>query len=201
MTGGQKYPFPYGYNLAGALTSETYPSGRVVTTGFDAANRVASVGGALSGVTTAYVSNMSYWPHGAPYYFTYGNGLWRVAAYNARLQPLETYDALNNQNDAAHMLLATCPNWNGSNASGGAVYSLCPSWNGTTNNGNLAGLNIVQGTSRFAQTYSYDGVNRLLTASDSGGWAQQYNYDQYGNMWLPSSSGVTAYGPMPTANI
>jgi YD repeat-containing protein len=30
---GQTYAFSYTYNLAGGLTSETYPSGRVVTTG------------------------------------------------------------------------------------------------------------------------------------------------------------------------
>jgi YD repeat-containing protein len=34
-TAGQSYGFSYSYNLAGALTSETYPSGRVVTTGYD----------------------------------------------------------------------------------------------------------------------------------------------------------------------
>ncbi len=41
---GLTYGFTYTYNLAGALTSETYPSGRVVTTGYDAANRPTTVG-------------------------------------------------------------------------------------------------------------------------------------------------------------
>jgi YD repeat-containing protein len=37
MTAGQSYNFSYTYNLAGALTSETYPSGRVVTSRYDGA--------------------------------------------------------------------------------------------------------------------------------------------------------------------
>ncbi len=36
---GQTYSFRYSYNLAGALTSETYPSGRVITNSYDGANR------------------------------------------------------------------------------------------------------------------------------------------------------------------
>lgn len=35
-TGGQTYPFSdYKYNRAGALTSLTYPSGRIVNTSYD----------------------------------------------------------------------------------------------------------------------------------------------------------------------
>ncbi|HEY7304654.1 MAG TPA: hypothetical protein VH601_11090, partial [Bryobacteraceae bacterium] len=43
VTASQTYSFAYAYNLAGALTSETYPSGREVTTGYDGANRVNAV--------------------------------------------------------------------------------------------------------------------------------------------------------------
>jgi YD repeat-containing protein len=40
MTAGQTHSFEnYSYNLAGALTSETYPSGRVISYSYDAANR------------------------------------------------------------------------------------------------------------------------------------------------------------------
>jgi uncharacterized protein RhaS with RHS repeats len=40
------YNFTYAYNLAGSLTSETYPSGRVITTKYDGANRPFQVLGA-----------------------------------------------------------------------------------------------------------------------------------------------------------
>jgi hypothetical protein len=39
----------------------------------------------------------------------------------------------------------------------------------------------------FSQTFGYDGVNRLTSASETGGWSQSYGYDQYGNMWMPSN--------------
>ena len=42
--------FGFGYNLAGVLTSETYPSG---------------LSGTLAGQGKNYVSEVTYWPHGA----------------------------------------------------------------------------------------------------------------------------------------
>ena len=36
-------PFVYGYNLAGAMTAEQYPSGRVVKTTYDSAGRATGV--------------------------------------------------------------------------------------------------------------------------------------------------------------
>jgi len=70
----QTYSFSYGYNLASALTSETYPSGRTVVTGYDAANRTAWVQGTASAATTKYVGDggnttrwTSYSAHGEPY--------------------------------------------------------------------------------------------------------------------------------------
>jgi YD repeat-containing protein len=43
VTDGQTYVMSYGYNLAGGRTSMTYPSGRVITTGYDDAGRLAGV--------------------------------------------------------------------------------------------------------------------------------------------------------------
>jgi len=45
QTGGQTYSFSYTYNLAGAMTSETYPSGRMVSTSYDGVNRAQGVSG------------------------------------------------------------------------------------------------------------------------------------------------------------
>src|SRR5579864_2043287 len=45
--------FSYVYNLAGGLETETYPSGRSVTTCYDGANRVAAVTGKSSPSATA----------------------------------------------------------------------------------------------------------------------------------------------------
>ena len=65
----------------------------------------------------------------------------------------------------------------------------------TTNNGNVT--QIVINTSQqsapvtsFTQTYAYDTMNRIISASDTGPWTQTFNYDQFGNMWSPSYSGL-----------
>ena len=51
--GTQTYTFPnYGFNLADRLTSITYPSGRVITTGYDLAGRRSAV----SSGATAYAT-------------------------------------------------------------------------------------------------------------------------------------------------
>jgi|GEM_PF-3038403 len=98
VTNGQTYTFSnYSYNLAGTLTSETYPSGRVVTNAYDGANRLQSVSGKLNNVTTAYVSGMTYWPHGALSQYTRGNGLWSIATYNSRLQPVQMNEEFNSK--------------------------------------------------------------------------------------------------------
>ncbi len=76
---GQTYTFSnYKYDLAGGLISETYPSGRVLTTAYDGAERPITVTGQpTSGSATTYVQPISnspeYWPHGAPYAYQYAN--------------------------------------------------------------------------------------------------------------------------------
>ena len=42
-TDGQAYTMSYAYNRAGAIISQTYPSGRIVTTDYDGAGRIAGV--------------------------------------------------------------------------------------------------------------------------------------------------------------
>jgi YD repeat-containing protein len=69
LTSDEAYNFSYTYDLAGSLASETYPSRRVVTTGYDAANRPSWVNGNLAGQQAAYASGVSYAPHGAPNFF------------------------------------------------------------------------------------------------------------------------------------
>ena len=73
-------------------------------------------------------------------------------------------------------------------------------------NGNLSsvtegyGSNIpVAGLNWFSQNYTYDGVNRLATASDTGGWSRTFSYDPYGNLAAAAGSGNTI--SLPSANV
>jgi YD repeat-containing protein len=109
QTMGQTYAFAYTYNLTGALTSETYPSGRVVTTGYDGVNREKSVTGQYVGVGTNYVSGTSYAPQGALSAMTYGNTLARSYTYDNRLRPSGLWDAVNN--NPGSVLFSMGPVW------------------------------------------------------------------------------------------
>ncbi len=181
VSAGQSYNFVYGYNLAGALTSEIYPSGRVITTGYDLTNRANQV----SDPSGNYVSAVGYTPQGALGSFVYGNNLARVFQYNSRLQMVSAWDAVGNSSNAY-------------------LFMLYPNWGSTTNNGNLIGAQTYEGgpgpqssLTFFNEAFAYDGANRLSWGNDTGGWERNFSYDPYGNMSLTANSGVPLYGTTP----
>jgi len=49
-----------------------------------------------------------------------------------------------------------------------------------------------------SQTYSYDGVNRLASASEAGdyGWSENFGYDSHGNQWVDTYSGFPSLSPL-----
>ena len=161
-TEGQTYRFAYTYNRAGALASETYPSGRVVTTSYDGANRPTQLTGARNGQNQTYLAQAVYGSQGAPQSYLYGNTVGYRASYNARLQPTILTHALNNQDSSL-------------------LLRLSPNWGTTNNNGTLQSLLQENGGSSVQQSFTYDPVNRLQTATDTGGWSRRFTYDAYGN--------------------
>ncbi len=102
-TNGQTYGFSYTYNAA-SLSSETYPSGRTVTTSYDTANRVSQVAATFPANKT-YVSGITYAPHGDFASYGYGNGVGRSATYNPRLQPTAMTDSISGKPNYALQLL------------------------------------------------------------------------------------------------
>ena len=60
------------------------------------------------------------------------------------------------------------------------------------NNGNLISqsISVNESISRI-QTFTYDGVNRLESAMETGGYSQSYGYDRWSNRWVSSSSGLS----------
>jgi YD repeat-containing protein len=69
-----------------SLISETYPSGRVLLTNYDDADRLLSVANWYT--STAYVSSASYAANGAITGLTMNNGLTEARTYNRRFQPI-----------------------------------------------------------------------------------------------------------------
>ena len=156
------YRASYGYDLAGNLTSQTYPSGRTVTTIFDAAGRMSGVSGQKSGEGTKnYLSQVSYSAAGTVTQMRLGNGLWESTVFNSRLQATRI----------------------GLGASGGSisVVGLDYGYGTSANNGNVTSQTISAPGLTLTQSYGYDELNRLKTATESGVWSQTYSYDQYGN--------------------
>ncbi|MBA3352270.1 MAG: RHS repeat protein, partial [Blastocatellia bacterium] len=155
-TDGRVYPTSYSYNLSGALVSQTYPSGKVVTNFFDNVGDLWSVAGRTP--TTPYKSYASGFDYdfistGAQNKMQLGNGRWESTIFNKRLQTVQV--ALGTMQDATNLLKL---NYN---------------YGTSNNNTNLQSQTITVPTLgqdpgfTAVQTYSYDELNRLLTASES----------------------------------
>jgi RHS repeat-associated protein len=205
-TGGVTYSMPeYKYDLAGNLTSETYPSGRVVETQYDAGGRLAGVknhGGAYYAGGDPGVANnpnlIAYAAHGGVTALRLGNGLWEHTLYNERLQPYEIGLGTSSAESSKLKL----------------EYGYAPTVGGTIdptkNNGNVHSQRIsvpAEGAApaqTFAQSYTYDTLNRLESTSEVKGvsetWRQTYSYDRFGNRRLDephttkiNGAGATVY--------
>ena len=181
------YGFSYSWNLAGALTSETYPSGAVVSTGYDAANRPTLV---TNGATN-FMTVDSYAPSGGLLAYTFGNGLKRTQSFNNRLQISEITDALTSSLSNPLLDLTY-------------FYGGVTSGTTTKNNGNPTqiGIQTRQTPSSsvvgFTQTLGYDAANRIASMAESGLWSQTFGYDQYGNM-SGTSTGLTGLPALPSS--
>ena len=178
MTDGQTYSMSYGYNLAGGQTSMTYPSGRIITSEYDGAGRLAGVRDQSSGVyyagatSTDVTNRMQYAAHGAVSVMKLGNGLWEHTSFNNRLQP--TQIGL------------------GTSSADSSTMGLSYNYGTTNNNGNVQSVSYSGGGLSYTQSFGYDALNRLTTSNENSGssWSQTNGYDQYGNRWIDYGGGV-----------
>ena len=190
LTLGQLYSFSYGYNEQGSLTTQTNPSGRVLTLAYDTSNRPTSLSG--SGATTSYVSGAAYWGHGAIKSMSVGPKMTETGTYDYRLR--------------ATKIAAT--------ATSPTALTLGYTWNA---NGNLQEETIGPNSScTIPQYFYYDHVNRVQmsvespttvpaqtatacpTPTSSFTWCEQFAYDQFGNR-TPTTFNLGATPLAPTA--
>jgi len=183
----QGYSMSYAYDVSGNMTRETYPSGRVIETEYDAAGRIAGVKRQTNGTYyyaggSAGTSAMIYAAHGVVASMRLGNGRIERTTFNSRLQP--TQIALD------------------SNTVGSNTLQLDYDYGTTTNNGNVLSQTIkaqksAGGNLVLIQNYAYDALNRLSTAEELittfSQWKQTYDYDRWGNRAVRS----TSYMPQP----
>jgi YD repeat-containing protein len=118
--------------------------------------------------TTPSAGIYAYTPNGAIQQMSLGNGLAVATPYSAdRMQPQSVTATVG----------STTP------LSLGFYYCANKALTCTTNNGNL----VTQTMATLRQDYGYDKVNRLTSATETGGsseWSQTYGYDPYSNRWV-----------------
>jgi len=175
------YAFSYGYSLTDQLTQITYPAsvaypnGHTINYGLDASDRVQS---ATNASTQSNYATLNYTtdPNNT-LTITMGNGVKEQPSFNDRLQPIGLQAASSSAGSLLQLGLYPCTG---------------PATSCTTGNvGNLMAQSITLPGYSVTQTYSYDNLNRLTSAAESGsGWNQSYQYDNFGNRWVPASNGL-----------
>jgi RHS repeat-associated protein len=150
-----------------------------------------------AGGTSTGSPNIQYAPHGSPWLYAMGNGVWHASSYNLRLQVCGIQDVLGGGQT-----------WNGASCSsapitgGTSLLTATLNWGTANNNGNLQGASYVNSGPGFAtplpfaQGYTYDTVNRLTGVSDTG-YTRNFQYDAFGNMYISGSSVITPQGNAP----
>jgi YD repeat-containing protein len=184
---GTTYTTSYGYNLAGQITSITYPSGRVVAQSVDGIGRLSSV---ASGGTT-YLNGFSYNAAGKTLGFTLGNGVQASFSYNDHLQLASLrYFKSGSATDVLNL---------------GYAY-------GTNNNGQIQAVHYytAPGTedARGSEYFTYDPWSRLsaaqtgmVSASTPGTWSLQWGYDRFGNRLSQTLTGGNLSVSQPSFSI
>lgn len=169
----QSYTMTYNYNLGGALTSQQYPSGRVVNYAFDDAARLSQV----SSGSKVYANQFDYSStQGLLKQVTLGNGAVESYAYNSRLQ-VTSLDLTKSSTQLQHYDYKY------------GVYD--PGTNTldeTKNNGQIARIEgLIATVKQWQQNFAYDSLGRLDSAREFRGDNSQqsylinYDYDVFGN--------------------
>ena len=199
QTGIINYQVTASYNVAGGITSSTYPSGHTISYTFDAAGRTASFAGNLGdGTQRTYSTSITYGSNGAWTREQFGTTtpLYNKRRYNIRQQlcdmRLSTINDSDNWNRGAVVNYQTLNN-----------YGWCTS--GTDNNGDVyvqqhwvPNDDAISSYSLMQQNFAYDPLNRVWSVSEyqidpsntinTGN--QSYSYDRWGNRVISSTFGT-----------
>ena len=166
--------------MADQLTQMQYPSGRTVDYVPDAAGRITTV---KNDATQLAYATVGYTPAGGIQTLTMPK-ITETLSWNDRQQ---VYGLVAGPAGTSLLTLGLYP-------CAGNAYGCS-----TGNTGNLQSETVgIPGLS-LTQTLTYDPLSRLSAAGEgSGSWSQGYGYDQWGNRWVPSSSGYTLSPLTPT---
>lgn len=175
IVGSHTYSMSYSYNLGGALTSQVYPSQRVVNYAFDDAARLSQV----SSGATNYAHQFDYsLPTGLLKSLKFGNEAVESYVYNSRLQ-IQSLDLTRNGTQIQRY-----------NYKYGVYDPVNNTVDETRNNGQIAEIEgLIQATKQWTQRFTYDSLGRLSSAREIPGnnnqpsYVLNYDYDVFGNRY------------------
>lgn len=199
------YQTSQAYNLAGDVTTQTYPSGRTLSHNYDAAGRLADkdasnlalTGNLGDGVSRTYSRGITYSVFGgiAQEQFGTTTPIYNKLFYNSRGQLAEIRAGLT-PNDTSWQRGAILNHYSAQ------CSGMCGGPNSTQsmtdNNGNLKSQVVYVPDNdqasqhvQFTSSFTYDSLNRLLyvngqrwasaTSVTDNLWKQTYIYDRFGN--------------------
>lgn len=179
-SGPTKYKLTYGYNYAGLLTNEVYPSGRSMTYAYDDGGRLSSVGDD----STTFAGSFNYSAHGGLTSETFGNTAVHELSYNRRLQASQVKLSL-----GSTVLQQYDYGYGEFNTSSGSIDT-------SKNNGQIGKVTGTIGTTaQWNQGFSYDEPGRLANVTEHASsamttvnYSQSYTYDRYGNRFQTANS-------------
>ena len=186
-TNGVDYRTTRTYNLAGSVTSQTYPSDRTVTYTYDDAGRTAGFSGTLGdSLTRTYATGITYSPWGGLSREQFGTDI-----------PLYHKQRYTNRGQLWNMAMSTVTdeeNWNrGAIVNYYSLTNYVGGGTGTDTNGNvyvqqhwIPHNDQMSPSTMHQQNYAYDSLNRLFWVGEylNGGThtgGQAFLYDRWGN--------------------
>jgi RHS repeat-associated protein len=202
QNGAVNYQMSAAYNLSGAVTTLTYPSGHTINNTYDQVGRLATFSGNLGdgGTPRTYATGIIYSPFGGLVKEQFGTTtpIYNKLFYNSRGQLAEIRVSTSYTGP-------TDINWNRGaiiNNYSNQCWGMCSGLSMTDNNGNLKKQEVyipnddqISGYTMRWQQYDYDSLNRLNWAREvlngTEQWKQQFTYDRWGNRTI--NTGVT-YG-------
>jgi RHS repeat-associated protein len=195
VTNSQTKTTTYTYNHDGSIATLAYPSGRTVTYTPNSAQQMVSAVDVAHSLN--FATSATYAPPGELQTVTNGSSLASTFLFNKRLQSCWTYSTAGTGLSASTACTA-------SDSTPGNIFDVKYNFNlGSNDNGNLAGItNNVSGQSGRSQTFTYDNLNRLNTATTTATystsptfcWGEQYTIDAWGSLYQIGSAGSSYSG-------
>lgn len=188
---GQQYDLEYVYNLAGQLTSEKYPSGRVVSMGSDANGRPTTI----ADMNRTYITGMQFQGK--------GNSVSRIAFGNGTMQNFTL-------NDRLQMITQDLKRGSDLLQKYDYAYGELDSQSVLKNNGKLESVVSHIGTTKqWTQKFAYDHVGRLKQSEERRGdtnaltYKQTFDFDRFGNLYRKQANNSPAgqEHPLPYSQI